>query len=186
MDFFTTVEKRRSIRKYQDKEVKEEIIKKVIDAGRLAPTGGNMQPWEFIIVKEKANINRITDATFIGFDKESSMKQDWLRNAPALIVVCVDFKRTIARYGEMGRKIALFDNAAAIENMLLAATALELGSCWVSGFDTEELKRVMGIDGQVEPISILPLGYPEYIPGRPNRFSYNEIVHYEQYGNLEF
>ena len=86
----------------------------------------------------------------------------------------------------MGRKIALMDTSAAIENMLLTATALGLGSCWVSGFDTKDLSELLQTPESVEPIAILPLGYPERVPDSPNKFPMDQIVHYEKYGNLDF
>lgn len=186
MDCIQAIEVRRSVRKYKSEDIPDETIKKVLNSGRLAPSGGNMQPWEFILVKDKNTIEKIVELTFVGFNKASGHQQRWILTAPLLIVVCTDYKRTVARYGEMGRKIALMDTSAAIENMLLTATALGLGSCWVSGFDTKDLSELLQTPESVEPIAILPLGYPERVPDSPNKFPMDQIVHYEKYGNLDF
>ncbi|MDI3546891.1 MAG: hypothetical protein PWR10_543 [Halanaerobiales bacterium] len=185
IDCLKAIKRRRSIRRYIDRDVTEELLKEVINAGRLAPSGGNMQPWEFIVVRERDKIKEVVETTFVGFDSKSGQKQSWLETASLLIVVCTDYKRTVARYGEMGRKIALMDTSAAIENMLLAATSLGLGSCWVSGFNQEELAKLLEIPGQIEPVAILPLGYFEGMTKSPSKFSLDEIIHYERYGNLK-
>lgn len=186
MDCLQAIESRRSVRKFKEQEVSDEILMKILNAGRLAPTGGNMQPWEFIVVREKEAIEKIVETTYIGFKKESSNRQNWIKTAPVLIVVCCDYKRTVARYGEAGKKIAFVDTAAAIENMILSAVALGLGSCWVCGYDEKELSKLLSIPESVELAAVLPLGYPESVPSSPNKFSLEEIIHYGEYGNMDF
>ncbi len=186
MECLQAIKTRRSTRRYRDIDVSDDMLFQVLDAGRLAPTGGNMQPWEFIVIRNRQQIDKIIETTFTGFDRKNSRSQTWLKSAPLLIAVCMDYKRTVARYGEMGKKIALLDTAAAVENMLLAAAALELGSCWVSGFAENELAEILAVPEHLEIIALLPLGYPVTIPASPHKFSLAELVHYEQYGNLEF
>ena len=182
MEFRSVIESRRSVRSYRDRAVPEELVGSVLDAGRLAPSGGNMQPWEFVLVRGKENIRRASAATYLGNAEAGGKTQEWLNGAPVLVIVCVDWTRSVARYGEKGRRIALMDACAAIENMLLAAVDAGLGSCWVSGFRTEELAAAFGIPAPVEPIAMLPLGYAERVPAPPFKFERREITHEERYG----
>jgi len=185
VDFFKVVESRRSIRRFKNQEVPNKLMEKVLNSGKMAPSGGNMQPWEFIIVKEKYIISKIIESTFVGFQKKCRSKQDWIGTASLLIIVCADLKRTVSRYSEMGKEIALLDTAASIENILLASTALGLGCCWVSGFDKQKLSVILKLPRLIVPIAILPLGYPEDIPASPHKFSLKEIIHFERFGNQD-
>lgn len=182
MDCLEAIQKRKSIRKFADKPVPEELLRKVLDAGRLAPTGGNMQPWEFIVVKDRERIKAIVDTTFVGADRTGTSRQTWIETAPLVIAVCANPTRTIAKYGEMGREVVIMDVAAAIENMLLAAVSLGLASCWVAGFHKDALAKVLETPEHIEPLSLLPLGYPAQSPTPRKKFSLEEIVYYETYG----
>ena len=185
MELFEAIVSRRSIRKFQDRRVEFPLIEQVLEAGRAAPSGGNMQPWEFILVSNPVLIQSITETTFLGFNKKGGRNQSWLAASPLMIVVCTDFKRTVARYGEPGRRIALMDTAAAVQNMLLAATAVGLASCWVSGFDPEPLVRLLELPLFCEPVALLPLGYPESVPSCPPKLRVTYILHYERYGGVK-
>ncbi|HUV07421.1 MAG TPA: nitroreductase family protein [Spirochaetia bacterium] len=184
MDLLEAVTKRRSVRRYRVQDVPVDLVFRILDAGRMAPSGGNMQPWEFILVRDRSRIAGITDTTFLGFNRETGPKQSWIASVPILIVVCTDFKRTVARYGPLGKRVALMDTSAAIENMLLAATSLGLASCWVSGFDPERLSALFGTPAHVEPVALLPLGYPADLPPAPNKLDLADLLHYERYGNF--
>lgn len=183
MNCLEAIQRRKSIRKFTDKPVSEEHLRKILDAGRLAPTGGNMQPWEFIIIKNKDRIKAIVETTFVGADRTGSRKQTWIETAPLVIAVCANPTRTIAKYGEFGREVVIMDVAAAIENMLLAATSLGLATCWVSGFHKDALAKVLETPEHIEPLAVLPLGYPAQSPTPRSKFSLEEIIHYETYGN---
>jgi len=182
MEFFEALQARRSIRRFDERPVPEELLLRVLEAARSAPSGGNMQPWELVVVKDRETIGRVVQTTFVGFDPASGRRQEWLLGAPVLVVACADIKRSASRYGPLGEQVAVLDVAAAVENMLLAAVALGLGSCWVSGFAAEDLSRLLGLPASVRPLAILPLGFPAQAPGEPPRFALRDFTHGERYG----
>lgn len=182
MEFFEALQARRSVRRFDGRAVPEGILERVLEAARCAPSGGNMQPWELIVLRERESIRQAVGTTFVGFDPAVGRPQEWLLGAAVLIVICADLKRSSSRYGELGGRVAVLDTAAAVENMLLAAVALGLGSCWVSGFDAQALGRLLRLPESVQPLAILPLGFPAEIPGAPPRFPLADIVHRERYG----
>lgn len=178
MNIFKAIEKRRSIRNFKNKSVSDEKILKIIDAAIKAPSAGNMQPWEFFVIKNEKTKAKIVDSTFMGYSK-SGKSQEWLNKAPILIIACIDIKRPGARYGMQGvEKYSLLDISGAIENMLLAATALDLGSCWVGGFDEEEVRDILKLDKNIKAVGIIPVGYYTNLPAPPNRLSLDDVVHF--------
>ena len=178
MDFFDVLRARRSVRLFLPQAPDEQLVHQVLEAGTCAPTAGNMQPWEFIIVRnDQALREDIVGTTFIGSSRDDGPPQRWLLGAPVFVVVCCNVKRSAARYGwEAARKLSCQDVSAAIENMLLAATALGLASCWVSGMNVSALMSVLGLPRHVEPVAILPLGYAAKVPPPPPRLGLEELV----------
>lgn len=179
MDVLEAIYKRRSIRSFDSTPVPEDYVKTIIAAATMAPTAGDMQPWEFLLIKNQDLKKRVIEATYTGYDT-TGKPQYWLQSAPILILVCFDKKRTGARYGkEEAKVIPLLDCACAIENMLLVATALGLGGCWVLGFNKEKLEKVLSLNG-LELLALVPLGYPDHVPDAPYRleleYIYREIT----------
>lgn len=177
-DFFDVIAARRSVRSYKDDPVPDELIRKLIDAACWAPSGGNLQPWTFYVIKDQQTKESIVQATYIGFDKETGRPQQWINTAPVLILIGADMKRPRARYGSFGTKLVVLDVAAAIENLLLAATALGLGSCWIAGFDTAQITQILRLPKEISPISLVTIGYPKKMPSPPPRLSGEEITIY--------
>lgn len=168
MEFFELVMKRRSIRSFLEKDVDNELLLKLIKAAQYAPSGGNCQPWHYFIIKDKGVITQII---------EKSCRQNWLSAAPVLIAVCADMKRSAERYGDRGKNLyALQDTAAAIQNILLGAASLGLGSCWCGAFDEDELAKILGIYNKMRPVAIIPIGYYNAEPAMPKRRQIDEIV----------
>jgi len=176
MDLIDVIKLRRSIRSYKDAEVPFELIRKVIEAGCWAPSGGNLQPWEFIVITDPKVKEEVVRTTYSGFDV-NSQPQLWLMEAPVLIVACVNTKIPKARYGDFGVYIASLDVAMAVENMLIEATALGLGTCVVAGFREGDLGKVLKIPKYVKPLLIIALGYPKKIPNPPSKRSVDEVIH---------
>jgi len=175
MDVFEAIYKRRSIRSFKSEPIPEKYIKKILTAATMAPTGGDMQPWEFFVIKNPNIKKRIIETTYTGYDATGT-PQYWLREAPVMILVCVDQKRTGARYGKEGKELISFlDSACAIENIFLSATALGLGSCWVVGFDKEKVKEILSLN-DLAPLALVPLGYPSHVPDAPYRLELKYIV----------
>ncbi len=153
MNVLEAIVKRRSIRKYQDKAVPEESLRKILECGVLAPSAGNRQPWVFYVVK-----NRDTKQALV----EASGGQASLAQAPLAIVVCGDAELSAERYGDRGRSLYfLQDTAAAVMNILLAATSLGLGTCWIGAFNETEVREALELPANLRPLAVIPLGYPD-------------------------
>lgn len=168
---------RKSIRQFRPDPVAPELFERILEAGTRAPSGGNMQPWEFVVIDDPAVRQAVVEATYSGYYSGPGNPQSWILGAPILIVVCCDFRRTAARYGADGARWASLDVAAAIENMMLAAVGAGLGSCWVGGFRETEVSRVLGLPEGVRPLGLLPIGYPAENPSPRPRLPINYVTH---------
>lgn len=187
MEFQDVIRKRRSVRHFIDRDVPDEIVFKLLDAARCAPSGGNLQPWEFILVRERVNRKRLVDTTFLGYMTKTGKPQSWIFEAPVIIAACANTKAGFARYGsgEMTKTNILLDLAAAIENLLLAAVDLGLGACWISGFDHEKAAEALKLPQDVWIVSLVPVGYTDRVQSAPPKFDPKEFTYYETYGNSE-
>lgn len=165
---------RRSIRSFKvDEKIPREDLLKILEAATYAPSAGNRQPWEFIIVEKEDIKKKISEAAY---------GQMWMMEAPIIIVVCANEDRSASRYGERGRRLyCIQDTAAAIQNMLLVAYAMGYGTCWVGAFNEEEVRRILGIPSGVRPIAIIPIGKPDEKPFMPPRIPLEKLLHYEKY-----
>jgi nitroreductase len=168
------IKSRRSVRKYLDKNVDDETILKILDAARYAPSAGNHQPWEFIVVRDSR-----TKAELV----EASYGQEWMLSAPVFIVACINNRLAGAVYGERGLKLfGIQDVAAAIQNMLLTAESLGLGTCWVGTFSEPMVSAILHCPDYVRPCAIITLGYPAEKPKPPVLQNLDEFVHFERFG----
>lgn len=173
MDVFEAIKSRRSVRAFTREDVSEEEVEKLIDAARWAPSAGNIQPWEFIVVRKPEIKRRLSIA---------ALHQAFIEEAPVVIVVCANQLRSGRGYGARGVNLyCLQDTAAATQNMLLAACALGLATCWVGAFREEEAKKVLNPPEGVRPVAIIPVGHPAEKPMARSRRPLSEIVHYETY-----
>ena len=173
MDVFEAIKRRRSVRAYTSEEVSEEDVERLIEAARLAPSAGNIQPWKFVIITNAETKRRLSDA---------ALHQTFIEEAPVVIVVCADIARSSLGYGHRGANLyCLQDTAAAIENMLLAAQALGLATCWVGAFHEEAVANLMNTPRNVRPVAIVPVGHPAEKPRVPPRRPIGEIVLYERF-----
>ncbi len=171
---YDIIKSRRTIRKYLDKKVDDETILKILDAARYAPSAGNHQPWEFIVVRDPR-----TKADLV----EASYGQDWMLSAPVFIVACINTRLAGAVYGERGLKLfGIQDVAAAIQNILLAAEALGLGTAWVGMFSEPMVSVILHCPEYVRPCAIITLGYPAEEPKPPVLQNLDEFVHFERFG----
>ncbi len=138
-----------------------------------APSAGNRQPWEFILVTEQGLKRELVRA---------AEDQQFIAEAPLVIVVCADETRSAKRYASRGRTLyCLQDTAAAIQNIHLAAYSLGLGTCWVGAFSEEETKRVLNVPEGIRPIAMIPVGYPNEKPSARTRRPLTEVIHRETY-----
>jgi nitroreductase len=153
MDFWQLVENRYSVREFDpDTDVPPEIVERLLAAAVRAPSAGNCQPWHFYVVRDPAARRGLVEAAH---------GQEFVCQAPIAIVVCTDAEQSAARYRQRGRELyCLQDTAAATEHILLAATALGLGGCWVGAFDERRASRVLNLPKRHRPVAILPIGKP--------------------------
>ena len=161
MDTLEAIRNRRSIRRYKHEVIPKDDLETIVDAGRLAATGSNRQPWDFIIVTAKPMI-----ANF-------KVTVAWIENASAVIVVVMDPE---SRWW-------VEDGAAAIENMLLASTALGYGSCWVEGDVLpyeDTIRSLLGIPSNRRVMALIPIGIPAETP-KPRKKPLKEVLHWEKY-----
>lgn len=173
MEFFEALKLRRSVRSFTEDEVSDEEVKKIIDAARWAPSAGNIQPWEFVVVRKPETKKRLA---------ESALGQSFIEEAPVVIVVCANEARSRMGYGSRGANLyCIQDTAAATENLLLAASALGLGSCWVGAFHEDQVREILKLPGGVRPVAIVPIGRPAERPKPPRKRSLTEIVHHETF-----
>jgi len=173
VDIFDIFKLRRSIRSFTSEDVSEEQIEKIIDAARWAPSAGNIQPWEFVIIRRPEIKRKIAKA---------ALNQIFIEEAPAVIVVCADEVRSGRVYGSRGVNLyCIQDTAAAIENMLLAICALGLGACWVGAFNEDDVRRTLNIPRGLRPVAIIPIGHPAEKPTPPRKRALKEIIHYESF-----
>ena len=173
MDVLEAIKGRRSIRAFKSQAVSTEIVERLIDAARWAPSAGNIQPWEFIIVKNPEIKRNLAKA---------ALNQSFIEEAPVVIVVCADEIRSSQGYGVRGKTLyCIQDTAAATQNIHLAAYSLGLGTCWVGAFNEEEARKILEIPEGVRPVAIIPVGYPAEKPPARNRRPLNQIIHYEKF-----
>jgi nitroreductase len=172
MDCFQAIKTRRSIRSFLSEPIPEEDLLKIMDAGRMAPSAGNLQPCYFIAVTESQQIQLLKDAAF---------GQEHIGQAPCVIVVCVDPERS-AKYGDTGRNyLCLLDAANATQNMLLAATALGYGSCWVAGFSEKRVKKLLGLPEGFRVVSLIPIGKAAAEQEMPPRRPLEDVILWQKW-----
>ena len=173
MDVFEAIHGRRSIRAYTSDPVPEEDLKRILEAAIAAPSAGNRQPWEFVVVRDQEQKRKLADA---------ALGQSFIEEAPVAIVVCANFPRTARVYGERARRLyCIQDTAAAVQNIHLAAYALGYGTCWVGAFDDERVAEVIGCPKDRRPVAIIPIGKPAEKPSATPRLPLNKVVHHERF-----
>lgn len=163
------IKERCSVRDFQNKPLSEKIINKLLTAAQNAPSAGNLQPWKFFVITHPDLKKDLAQAAFQGF----------INKAPLVIVVCALPERSAARYGERGRNLyCLQDTAAAVQNILLTATSLGLGSCWVGAFSETEVSKILHLSAEIRPVALIPLGYPQTEPQPTKRIPLEKITQY--------
>lgn len=178
MDVLEAIHRRRSVREFTAEPVDDDLVRQIIEAGTWAPSSGNMQAWEFVVVQDPAARRLVVDATDAGIVGRGGVTtQEWLMDAPVIVVVCYDVKRMTARYGRKGRELlTVLDCMACTENMLLAATHFGLGSCPLIGFYPEQLKASLPIPRELTPLLLVALGHPAHDPPPPHRLPVEDVV----------
>jgi len=152
MELFEAIKERRSIRKFCDKPVPDDMLDKIIQAGKAAPSAGNLQARDFFVVRDQALKEKLVKA---------AMNQRFIGQVPVVIVICTNYQ-AIESYGDRGRELyTIQDSAASAQNMLLAIHGLGLASCWVGAFDEKAAAAALDLPEHIRPAAILPIGWPD-------------------------
>jgi nitroreductase len=169
-DILELIKTRRNIKRFLPKYVSWEKISRMIDAARHAPSCGNVQNWKFLVVFDPSIKEKVAAAAYEQYE---------LVQAPILIVVCGEPDKAERYYGLRGERLYTVQNcAAAIQNMLLEAHSLGLGTRWIGGFDEEAIKSMFKIPSDVRPQAIIAVGYAAEVPQRPPKYPLETIIYF--------
>lgn len=149
MSFVDLVERRYSVRKFSELEVEKDKIIQILEAARLAPSAVNFQPVHFIVVTDERLKDKIS----------TTYPRDWFKEAPVVIIALGDREASWKR--KDGKDHLDVDVAIAVDHLILAASELGLGTCWVCAFDAQKLQQILDLPNHLEPIALIPLGYPQ-------------------------
>ena len=170
MECIEAIKGRRSIRKFKDRAVGKEIIDELLNAAQMAPSAGNLQARDFIVVSNKITRKKLTKA---------ALGQSFIEQAPVVFVVIANIERSSRIYKSRGELYAIQDATAGIENMLLVAHSMGLGTCWVGAFNENEVSELLCLPNKTLPVGIIPVGYPDEQPSAPPRMVMDRLVHWE-------
>ena len=151
MEFYEVIKTRRSIRSYKDTPIPEEVMGRVLEATRISPSGHNRQFWKFYIVENKEKKEAIAKACD---------DQMWIGEAPT-VIVAVGYDIPYSRGGYMGDMTFMMDVSIAFTQLILAARAEGLGTCWIGAFSNDKVKAAMGLPDEENVVAITPIGYPD-------------------------
>ena len=183
MDIIEAIKSRQSIRRYKPDPVKEEYLQTVLDAARRAPSWHNTQCWRFIVVRDPAVKAELAETLSSIYPKNPSV--DAIRNAPIIIVACALLKKTgFTKTGEPATAKGdwyMFDVALAMQNLVLAACSLGLGTVHVGYFDDKKAAEILGLPEDIVCVEMTPLGYPDEEPKIVPRKELSELVFYDRY-----
>ena len=168
MELKNAIRRRHSVRSFLDKKIPANLVNDIVEYANLAPSAGNLQAREFIIVDDQVVKKKLSEA---------ALNQDFIYEAPVDIVVCANLDR-IASYGKRGMELyCLQDVAAAVEHILLLAVDYGLSACWVGAFDEDMVSKILDIPLYVRPVAIIPIGYQKGITEATSRMDVEAITH---------
>ncbi len=170
-NFFETLRYRRSVRKYQpERPIEEEKLHAILEAACAAPSAGDLQSYQIIVVTAHAERESL---------RQAAQEQPFLTEAPLCLVFCADSARASKRYGERGNNLyALQDATIATAYAQLAAVAAGLGSTWIGDFNQENVSQLLGLNESLRPVALLTIGYPAELPTPTPRRPLSEVVQY--------
>jgi nitroreductase len=170
MELYEAIRTRKSVRRFADRVVPEEVLTRVLEAARLAPSAKNLQEWRFVVAREPATRRKLASA---------ASGQSFVGEAPVVIALCAETNHRRMRCGLESYPI---DVAIAGDHLTLAAATEGLGTCWIGSFDPNRVRQILGIPEDIVVVQLMPLGYPEDpAPVEKNRLPMSDIVHYEHW-----
>ncbi|NPV88304.1 NADH dehydrogenase FAD-containing subunit [Coprothermobacteraceae bacterium] len=169
-DIFQIIAERRSVRSFKPDQIPEDILRKILDAALWAPTAGNLQARKFFVVRN-AEMRRLL--------AEAAHGQDFVGQAPVVVVACSDLEAMKSAYGVRGKNLySICDVSAAVQNLMLAAWAEGIGSCWIGSFEEQQVKELLRLPDHLQPIALVPLGYPDEKPATPRRKTWSAQIQF--------
>jgi nitroreductase len=170
MDVLEAIAARKSVRAFSGRPVEDDVLNRILDAARRAPSARNGQEWRFVVVSDKAVRERIAT---------EAARQPFIGAAGILLACCAKTDGRIMRCGQAAYPI---DVAIAMDHIALAATSLGLGTCWIGSFDEGLVKQILDIPSEVRVVQLMPLGYPvDADPVEKSRLRLDEIIHRERW-----
>lgn len=167
MSFLELAKQRFSVRRYETTPVPQGALDAILEAGRLAPSAANRQPCHIIVVRNEEQRRQLG----------VSYPRDWFWQAPVILIVCVEENRAWIRADK--KNYADVDGALVVDHMTLCAADLGLGTCWIGAFDVAKVRSILELPEGMEPLAMLPLGYPAEPIRAKSRKSLAELVHQE-------
>ena len=169
---FSVIKTRRSVRAYKDIPIENDDLEKILEAGRWAPSGVNIQPWRFLVVQDRLLVKEIGGLCYFG-----AIKSRHVSEAAAVIVLCGDSRSM----GDTWEK----DCMIAGTNMTLMAEALGIGSCWIGAFNGKAIRELCAIPADLQIIALISMGYAAHSVTPPPRLPLKELVHYDTFGSRD-
>jgi len=167
MDVHELIKARRSVRAYRDKPIPEEVLGRVLESARWAPSARNLQPWRLVLVRDEARRRELALA---------ARGQMFIAEAPVLVVAVALDPERIFTCEVPGYAV---DVSIAVDHLSLAATGEGLGTCWIAAFDQEQAAKVIDLPADQKVVVLMPMGYPADEPGERERKSLEELVEYQ-------
>ena len=169
MDFFTLIQNRRSVRLYQDAPIETDKLHKILESANLAPSAGNLQGYEIYLVTQLEQRQGLVNA---------ARGQEFLAQAPLVLIFCANPLRSSGRYSQRGRDLYCIQDATiACTYAMLAAQELGLATVWVGAFNDDAVRQVASIPPELNPVAMLPIGYAAESPQPRPRRKLQELVH---------
>lgn len=169
MNVAEAIKKRRSIRSYKDKEIPDDVLHRVLEAARLAPSARNRQEWKFIVVRDAALRKKLAVA---------AKGQSFVASAPVVLAFCATEDKDVMACGQ---KTGSVDTSIAMSYVTLAAVEEGLGTCWLGAFVEEEVKKLLGVPAHARVVAMSPLGYPAEHPATRGRKDFDKVVSFESW-----
>jgi len=164
---------RRTCKEFSDEPVEFDTIAQIIQAGAHAPSAGDLQNWKFIVITENKLLRQLYNHT---------MEQDVFNTAPIGVIVCSDTESAQRYFGLRGKRLySVQECGACIQNMLLAAEAFNLGSCWVGAFDEEKIASMFSIPDEVRAQAIILFGHPAYEPDEKKMKRTEDLIYFNKW-----
>ncbi len=171
MSFQELIRKRYSVRAYKPDPVPDDLLAQVLEAGRLAPTAANRQPFRIIVIHTPGREDEL----------RRIYPREWFPQAPIILCVCTVRAEAWRRAMYDGKSHADVDATIVMDHMVLAAADLGLGTCWIAAFDPAAAREVLGLPPEIDPALFTPLGYPDDAPRPRERRPLSELVRYERW-----